>query len=289
VTVKLHGGLGNQLFQYAFGQGLAAKTGRVVNYDNTDCTYFKTYQLNAWSIPGVNLVHDPHASQKGAPWWGNAERVFHEPADHVGFFHSEVYDKPENTLFRGYWQTEQYFTTISDTLRQHLSRPNGEMPEEIKRLADEIQSSPKTAFICVRRGDYMTPALIRAFGCMNKAYYLTGRRHIENTVGFDTKFYVFSDDPAYCAKEFGASTIINHHQPNKAVRLWPTAPWDLYLMSLCQHGVISNSSFAWWGAFLGDSRPDSGRVVIAPDPWFQKHESDGVVPARWMRQEATIL
>ena len=285
MNVKLHGGLGNQLFQWAFGQGLKAK-GHDVAYDRTDCTYFKNYQLNAWNLD-VPLVTDPHASRTGAPWWGNAERVFHEPGDYVGKFYPEVYDKPEDTLFRGFYQTEQYFETSASAIRSALARPQGDMPEDIKHLEQEITSAPKSAFICVRRGDYMTPALIKAFGCLNKDWYVTARRHIELTIGWDTKFFVFSDDPDFCRKSFGASTIIDHRQPNKDIRMWPTAPWDLYLMSLCQHGVISNSSFAWWGGWLGDNQKD--RIVIAPDPWFQKHESSGVVPQRWMRQTATIL
>jgi hypothetical protein len=270
----------------SFGRGLEHKTGEKVYFDNRDCTYFRNYQLNAWDID-VPLVNDPLANNSnGSPKWDNAERIFHEPADAVGHFHSEVYDKPDNTLFRGYWQTERYFEDISDTLRSELSRPSGEMPEDIKRIEQEILSS-KSAFICVRRGDYMTPALLKAFGCLNKDWYITARRYIEDNVGWDTKFFVFSDDPSYCQREFGASTIIDHRQPNKDIRMWPTAPWDLYLMSLCQHGVISHSSFAWWGGFLGDYHKD--RIIIAPEPWFQATESSGATPPRWMRQTATIL
>ena len=286
MNVKLHGGLGNQLFQWAFGQGLKAK-GIPVAYDNRDCTYFKNYQLNAWGID-VPLVNDPLANNvNGSPKWDNAERVFHEPGERVGFYYPEVYEKPLDTLFRGYWQTEQYFETSASAIRSALARPQGDMPEDIKHLEQEITSAPKSAFICVRRGDYMTPALLKAFGCLNKDWYINARRHIELTIGWDTKFFVFSDDPDYCRQSFGASTIIDHRQPNKDIRMWPTAPWDLYLMSLCQHGVISNSSFAWWGAWLGDNQKD--RIVIAPDPWFQTHESSGVVPQRWMKQTATIL
>ena len=285
MNVKLHGGLGNQLFQWAFGQGLKAK-GISVAYDNRDCTYFKNYQLNAWGID-VPLVNDPLANHAdGSPKWDNAERVFHEPADSVGLFHPEVYEKPLDTLFRGYWQTERYFETSAPAIRSALARPQGDMPEDIKRLEQEITSA-KSAFICVRRGDYMTPALLNVFGCINKDWYITARRYIEDNIGWDTKFFVFSDDPDYCRREFGASTIIDHRQPNKDIRMWPTAPWDLYLMSLCNHGVISNSSFAWWGAWLGDNQKD--RIIIAPDPWFQKHESGGVVPTRWMKRGATIL
>jgi hypothetical protein len=281
MNVKLHGGLGNQLFQYAFGRGIQAQ-----GYDNTDCVYFRNYQLNAWDIK-VPLVLDPHASANGAPWWGNTERTYHEPADAVGRFDPKVYDKPADTLFRGYWQTEQYFESHATALRGELCRPTGAMPEDIKRLAEDIQEAPHSAFICVRRGDYMTPALIKEFGCMDKWYYINARRHIEETIGWDTKFFVFSDDPDYCRQEFGASTIIDHRQPNKDIRIWPTAPWDLYLMSLCQHGVTSNTSFGWWGAWLGDNQKN--RIVIAPNPWFQKIESSGVVPSRWMKQTATTL
>ena len=286
MNVKLHGGLGNQLFQWAFGQGLKAK-GIPVAYDNRDCTYFKNYQLNAWGID-VPLVNDPLANNvNGSPKWDNAERVFHEPGERVGFYYPEVYEKPLDTLFRGYWQTEQYFETSASAIRSALARPQGDMPEDIKHLEQEITSAPKSAFICVRRGDYMTPALLKAFGCLNKDWYINARRHIELTIGWDTKFFVFSDDPDYCRQSFGASTIIDHRQPNKDIRMWPTAPWDLYLMSLCQHGVISNSSFAFWAAWLGDDKRD--RIVIAPEPWFRGIESSGVAPLRWMHQQATYL
>ena len=275
MIVKLQCGLGNQMFQYAFGRALAA-SGKEVFFDRTDCDRpgNRVYQLDAWNLPSMNFKA------------GEADhQIYQEDGGFVGKYLPDTFDQPDNTYYRGFWQTERYFAHIADDIRQAFLAHAAQIPDEIREYREQIINS-KSAFISVRRDDYTSKGLNRLFGCMNHNWYVTARRHIEETVGWDTKFFVFSDDPVFCRAHFGGATVIDTHRIATRERIWPMASWHLYLMSLCDHAVISNSSFAWWGAWLN---PKQDRVVIAPDPWFRGLESSGVVPARWLKQKATIL
>src|SRR5208282_6684744 len=96
------------------------------------------------------------------------------------------------------------------------------------------------------------------------------------------KFFVFSDDPEWCKANFPEFLTIDHNKAGNG-----TAPGkeheDLWLMSLCRHAIIANSSFSWWGAWLGDDQPN--RVVIGPERWFvtPNLETKDIIPERWLK------
>jgi len=276
MIVKIRGGIGNQLFQYAFGRSLAAIRNEPVYFDKTDyATKFKgLYRLNDWP---VQTEYKPDNILDSTD-----PRLFWEPSIR---FLPEVYAKPLTTCYHGYWQSEKYFAPeVIPALRKELAVPTGDMPEEIKSLAKEIKACKHPAFISVRRGDYLTPNLQRDFGCLSAEYYLTAARHIEDRIQ-DSRFFVFSDDPDWCKSQFKDCVIIDHRGTGHS---FPMAPWDLYLMSLCENAVISNSSFSWWGAWLMDK---GNSVVLAPDDWFRVewlHDQD-LVPERWVKHKTTYV
>jgi hypothetical protein len=111
----------------------------------------------------------------------------------------------------------------------------------------------------VRRGDYATsPEALKTHGLMEDDYY---RRAcgVMRDLHPGCRFYVFSDDPTAAAELFSGQ---------KDVTVLPAGRWerDLYLMHRCRHHITANSSFSWWGAWLG--RP--GGTVVAPRLWFSR-------------------
>jgi hypothetical protein len=92
----------------------------------------------------------------------------------------------------------------------------------------------------------------------------------------DPKFFVFSDDTNWCKENFPSTFHIVEGTDKHE---------DLRLMASCKHAVVANSSFSWWGAWLGDNQ--AGRTVIAPRRWFavekDKADDTDIVPERWLR------
>jgi hypothetical protein len=277
MIVKLRGGVGNTLFQYAFGRSLSAIRQQPVYFDKTDyATKFRgLFRLNDWPVQTEYAADNVLDSTD--------PRLFWEPT--ISFI-PDVYTKPLDTCYHGYWQSEKYFAPdVIPALRKELDMPTGPMPVEIQSLKTDILASKHPAFISVRRGDYLTPNLQRDFGCLSAEFYLTAKRHLEDRVP-NSRFFIFSDDPDWCKEHFKDCVIIDHRGTGTS---FPMAPWDLHLMSLCENAVIANSSFSWWGAWLMDKHEQS--IVLAPDDWFRidwLHDGD-LVPERWIKHKTTYV
>ena len=275
MIVKLRGGVGNNLFQYAFGRSLSVARNEPVYFDKTD--YLNTsfsgwFRLNDWpTLTEYRADGVKHGCTDPNFFWEPTLR-----------FIPEVFTMSSETIFHGYWQTEKYFKGIEHEIRGTFSTPTGTMPEDIKQIKHEIQSTLHPAFISVRRGDYLTPNLAKDFGCLHAEYYLTAKAHLLDRVP-ETKFFVFSDDPDWCKAKFPDCRVIDHRGNGKS---YPSAPWDLHLMSLCENAIIANSSFSWWGAWL---IPNPNKIVIAPNDWFivDWMKDEDIVPEGWVKHACT--
>lgn len=164
----------------------------------------------------------------------------------------------------GYWQCEKYFSHITDILRQEFTLK--EAPSTTaKQYAEQILGSENSIAVHVRRGDYLTWAKER-HGVLPTYYYVEALSHFNNAC-----VYLFSDDQC-CPLPVQFTPFIR-------VSCLPHE--DLWLMSLCKNAIIANSSFSWWGAWLGADK--NGGKVIAPKQWFAKGNEDSrdIVPSRW--------
>lgn len=267
MIVQLLGGLGNQMFQWAFGTSVAAQRGLPIEFyahpriRRTDSHIM--YALDAFDIK-VSLVSHP------------PKEVFNEIGP--GVFDSRILSAPPEALYAGYWQTEKYLCNPG-FVRLAFARPKGLAGRDNQTLAEKIFSSSDSAFIHVRRGDYTNQQTRDFHGLMSLEYFHEGMNQIRLRFP-DTRFFLFSDDIEWCKTVFNWGSCVfvnNNHWANG------TAQWDLWLMSLCNRGgVISNSSFGWWGAWLGDTHSD--RLVVAPKKWFQADvPSQDIVPERWLK------
>lgn len=278
-TVRIHGGLGNQLFQYAAGRALADRTGTRLRLD---ACYFGVEKLRNFELGNFKIrakvVHDPAES---ARYMGRDDledgwirgRYGAEPVREPHYHYSDVLDHaPADSFITGYWQCERYFLGSEQAVRAEL-RPN-RLSRSAHATRRQIARAGQSVALHVRRGDIATdPALLALVGNTSLEYYERAAElihdHRENP-----HFFVFSDDPSWCAENLelpGKMEIVSGET---------TVTDDLALISCCDDAIIANSSYSWWGAWLGET-PDS--IIIAPEQWYDEltHDTADVRPERW--------
>lgn len=282
VVVRLDGGLGNQMFQYAAGLDLAKRLGTTLYLDPRQ---YETYTLHGFALSDWNISATIAPSQilnqvrplrirlgQKMPFLLGRSRFFKEsslafdPAWH-GIQHGK--------WLLGYFQSEQYFSAARARLLQEftLRKPLGTHAEQ---CSNAIQNSNAVA-VHVRRGDYISnPVTLQIHGVCSPAYYQQAIQSITQRVE-QARFFVFSNDPQWAQANIAwpvGTCFVNSGESSPAV--------DLALMAMCQHHIIANSSYSWWGAWL--SLFDQG-IKIAPQPWFDDptYPEQTLVPAHWER------
>jgi Tfp pilus assembly protein PilP len=139
----------------------------------------------------------------------------------------------------------------------------------------KIEHSNSVA-INVRRGDYLRHDYAKIFGNLDIDYYLRAVELIQTKIQ-EPLFFVFSDDPKWVKENFNLQNII--FVGNDEFKDYE----QLYLMTQCKHNIVANSSFAWWGAWLGIN---DGKIVIVPKYWTRKKKNTkDVCPESWIRLE----
>jgi hypothetical protein len=249
MIVKLTGGLGNQMFQYAFGLSQSTIRGRTADFHW--CRSSWDYQLDKYKAGDYAHLVQPIFCQAN---------IYDEKSPD---FDPGVHTAPDNTYFRGYWQSETYFAN-SWTLRRELKLK--EPTAAMAALAEQIHHAENSVFIHVRHGDYLSnPETGDFHGVLPDEYYFAAVDHIRSTV-HNPSFFIFSDDPDWCMRSF---------LPGVFISAGPQG--DLFLMNQCRHAIIANSTYSWWGAWLGDAK-----VVVGPKRWF-KHSNYNIMPERWIK------
>lgn len=251
MIVRLTGGLANQLFMWSFGRSLSLLHNKPVQYHWCRSTW--DYALDAYDIK-VDLV-------KPQP----VRRVYTEASFS---YDCKALEQPADSYFIGYWQSAGYFLDPLG-LRKQIQLKNA--PSELTQgVADKLKNE-NSCFIHVRRGDYTNPGTAAIHGILGMDYYNRAIEYVMEKVQ-SPKFYVFSDDPEWCSKNFPYPIIGGKLGPHQ----------DLYLMRDCRHGIGANSTFSWWANWLGN-HPD--RVSIAPEKWFVNPEinTQDLIPPTWIR------
>lgn len=290
VVVRLTGGLGNQLFQYAAARRLALVRQTEVVLDTGWFRHeaggypaARPYELHHLDLP-ARVVSLPSATigrwERGLTarigrWPSRRVRlpVIRQSADWSGL-DQRVLDGPAYVVLDGYWQNEGYFQDHAETIRAELRLPAASEPR-FAQLLEEIGSSEAIA-VHVRRGDYVTvPQVAEVHGALELDYYRQAVGLVAQRAGPDARVFVFSDEPEWAEKRLGFELPTTHI----GRMAWPVTA-ELRLMASCRHHVVANSSYSWWGAWLAE-RP--GQVVVAPRRWTRTTDSSAIVPTRWTR------
>lgn len=274
VVTRVYGGLGNQLFQYAAGLGVACRlsTGLVVDARWFEVQYpnmaRRVYELSAFGIgPSFTRLRRLRLRLAGVTHFGRDGNVY-EP---------QIEELEGNVFLDGYWQDERYFRHCAEHVRAALEfrRPLGRSEAGLQA---EIAACDAVA-VHVRRGDYVSnPWLAEHFGALPLAYYEAAFAEVRSRVE-RPRFFVFSDEPSWCESALGDRPDV------RVVAGDPGSGYDaLVLMASCRHAIIANSSLSWWGAWLGAT--ESG-LVVAPDPWYwDAFPGAQPVPPGWLRLAA---
>lgn len=285
VTVRLIGGLGNQLFQYAAARSLALRHGASVKLDLSGFeTYgLRRYELQSYPIAATIASADEVAAFSAARPTGLIARVLARlrPAPHVyreAHFHYDpgLLAQALPVYLDGFWQSERYFAEAAETIRRELT-PLAPLEPENAAVAAEIDGALAVS-LHVRRGDYVSNAHTNSYhGVCSLDYYRKAVAAVAQKVGAPHLF-VFSDDHDWTRENLAFEWPTTYVTANPADRGFR----DMQLMARCRHHVIANSSFSWWGAWL-NPRPD--KVVVAPQAWFANSPNDtrDLIPAGWVR------
>jgi hypothetical protein len=288
VIVRLQGGLGNQLYQYALGRALSIRTGRPLLLD-TRLISGEPYRSYALSVFNIKQQH-VYGVNKWCTRWATsirAGRLFRLLCpfawnyliiqDKEAGFDPSIFTHKKGTLvLQGYWQSYKYFEAQEDIIRSEFTLKKA--PEaENACLIDEIENTESVA-VHVRRGDYEGNATFNAtLGTCTLQYYRHAAEHVKQKVN-NPCFFVFSDDPGWTKQNLrlpGPTRIVDHNFGKADFE-------DLRLITHCKHFIIANSSFSWWGAWLA-SYP--AKIVITPKRWFKidHFPPEDRIPREWLR------
>lgn len=278
--MRMLGGLGNQMFQHAAGTALARLHGCELFWDLSGYESgmsSRNFELNR--VFGLSApIADKDTFSAVLGWRGHPimRTIFNRghcdwcrPRTYIKepFFQywPEFWSIPDKTYLEGYWQSEWYFKSIADEIRRSftfvapLSIENQILIEQITRH--------QSVSVHIRRGDYISNLSTNHFhGCCSLDYYFKAAQYMMSRLG-DCHFFVFSDDTEWVKENLSlpaSHTFVNNNQGQSSY-------YDMQLMSLCQHHIIANSSFSWWGAWLG-KRQDA--IVVAPNEWFKEPAMD---------------
>ena len=267
IRIVMLGRLGNNLFQYALGRVLAEKHGVPLVMDGSWFNAEGWEQVNCiQQLPGpaagkVRVVRRCSLGSRALLkatrrhyWEYRGVPILREdPTDQS--FDQRLVEAPADCMLFGYFQTPRYFEGFENQLREELSTHDLGLEKGQEALADRLRMRDSVA-VHVRRTDYTGNPNLDLCGA---TYYQQSMKQMRDTLG-GSRFFVFSDDPAWCETHFTEpdTEVINYSKSASPLT-------DLHLMSLANHHIIANSSYSWWAAWLGNK---AGQRVLMPSQWF---------------------
>lgn len=282
IIIKLTGGIGNQLFQYAFGRVQSLHDSRVLILDK------RSYDLKNERRLGRKFALDQFDIVTAEPSIVDALYIRFINTRFIGrlirmlslsYIKEETFARDKHKLAHarpyvtGYWQSYKYFEDHRDLIRSDLTFKTSVDQEPLTKM---IKAAGEGAVMLhIRRGDYLTDAIHYVLGF---EYYQRAVSHLTLTHSGDLTIFVFTDDPEWARQNVrfdGTKVVI-------AADLRDNADLDLQLMSLCYHHVLANSSFSWWSRYLSKNLG----VCIAPKAWLtHEHDPavDEILPPNWVR------
>ena len=281
--VKFLGGLGNQMFQYAFYLSLKNSNQRV----KADLTGYETYRkhygfeltkvFNLKIAQASKIEIDLFLSEKKDFIRRKIRQLFHlknayrQESKDFGY-EPDLLKNKSSKYYWGYWQNHNYFKAIEPQLRKAFAF-NNELTGKNLEVKDAIQRTESVA-IHVRRGDYINDPILG--GICDSAYYHAAIDTIAQQLK-NPHFFIFSDDIDWCRQNLNLNASAIFVTWNQAENSYI----DLHLISMCKHYIISNSSFSWWGVWLNTSQD---KIVVAPQKWANvDSDFSGLLLDSWTR------
>lgn len=285
IVSKIQGGLGNQLFQYALGRRLALDRGVPLKLD---LSWYWANRVRSYGLWHFNICaemafpddialtagkrNDPMARKlEGQMPYYHRSQVWQQHRQ----FDANILNVKSPVYLHGYWQSEKYFQAIEAILRQELTLKAS--PDAGNQALAHTIAQVNAVSLHVRRGDYVSsPQAAKVHGLCSLAYYQRAMATVAERVKAP-HFFIFSDDLAWVQENLKTTYPVTYVGQNGADKDYE----DLRLMTLCQHHIIANSTFSWWGAWLG---ANPNKIVVAPQPWLTvpDHDPRDIIPAAWL-------
>lgn len=290
IIIKLQGGLGNQMFQYAFGRILAKKSRSklLLDYSFFDNIEKKpgftprTFELKVFEnqYKGASQKEIDSFNKLSIPNRIRKKYGFTYPIKYIenySKYNPSLLSNKKDIYLQGYFQSYKYFVGYENFVRSLFSFNEGVLSEgnrlNLKKMKEENSVS-----IHIRRGDYASDSKTNAYhGLCSLDYYQDAISLLESRYGSLTLFF-FSDDMEWVKRTFKSLKQSKHFITNNKDEVWA----DMLLMSSCKHNIIANSSFSWWGAWLNKN---TSKTVIAPKRWNNNEHLDvsSLLPEEWIK------
>ena len=290
IVVRLIGGLGNQFFQYAVARHLAEIHRTVLKLDISG---FETYKLHKYSLWPFNIQENFASLEEVASLTvrkqGIVERVVtrvlrrppksaptHIREKEKFCFDPDILNLSDDVYLDGSWQSGKYFADIEAVIRQEFTVKTPPAGKN-KALTEQIASCESVS-LHIRRGDFVSDSHTnQVHGTCDLDYYFRCVEYLTQTVQ-NPQFFIFSDEPEWARDNLKLSypsTPVNHNEADKNYE-------DLRLMSQCKYHIIANSSFSWWGAWLGQY---PAKRVFAPRYWVKSNAYSvrDLIPDEWTK------
>ena len=295
--VNITGGLGNQMFQYAFAMALKHKCPNekvYVDIQHYNIIFFKKFKginlHNGYEIdkvfPKANLPIAGFCQLAKISYWipnyvlsRIARKILplrkteYMPPYSMNYTYDEqALNRKGDCYYEGYWQSTHHYTEVKEELQRVYSHPE---PNEYNAGYIKAMGMCNSVGIHVRRGDYLNEPEFRSI--CGILYYKKGIETILSD-GKKHTFFIFSNDMNWCCENL--TPLMSGHQfvfvtDNKG----KNSCWDMFLMTHCKDLIIANSSFSWWGAFLNKNV----NRVIAPEPWLNRDCTIDIYEDNWIR------
>ena len=290
IITRLKGGFGNQMFQYACGRALAIRNNDILKMDttgfeateNTDTP--RQYALSDFNIQ-ENFASVAEVEHLRNPFGlfskvlrGIHAKIFHET--YTGW-HRKLLSKKSNIYLDGFWQTEKCFIGETDTIQKEftLKKTLGAKAAAIAlQIRPKDMTSTSSVSVHVRRGDVARDAATNQYyGITTPEYYTKAIAYISEKEP-NIRVFVFSDDIDWVQKNIP----INHPTEYVSGKNIVTDCEEIILMSMCDHNIIANSSFSWWGAWLNQN---PNKIIVGPKQWIKtgEHRHKDIMPDSWIR------
>lgn len=281
--VKFKGGLGNQLFQYAFARHISDMFGEEVLFDSqTDKDNLEITRLSAECKFADEKAVKRAVMLKGFRVASRTKRKIFAAVN--SFFNPKYFFEKSReevnvlklknkTYFDGYWQCRNYLENRKEELYQAFKPKSGFSEKALKDIA--FASSKQTVCLGIRLGDYTAES---------RHYMVCGGEYYKNAIEYCLKnienplFYVFSNDVDGAKEimaEFDGRAEVKYREESDVLVNYE----EMWVMAACKHAIIPNSTFHWWAAYL---KQGDGNLIIAPKTWFGDGKKIDIVPDGWV-------
>jgi hypothetical protein len=294
ICIQLFGGLGNQMFQYAFGTAIAKTLNTELVIDkffvNTQSgdnkTTIRKYELNIF--PNINESQATCEDiRRIIPLYvkllnyvmyrmtGKGIRHSRYYIENGPFFDDKINRISSQCYLTGYWQSFKYQLNFEALIRNKFKFPA--ITDDVNLGFLQKIENVESVSIHIRRSDYLQAHNLEIHGVCSLDYYQAAIAYICQKIEKPV-FFIFADDISWAMNNITIEKphfYINCNKGNEGYR-------DMQLMASCKHNIIGNSSFSWWGAWLNDN-PD--KIVIAPAKWYNNVKDftySDLVPATWV-------